>query len=182
MTYYLRSLITDEEKQAYGEDALSVMERKAREVVQPAVDYLSRQNQQLQQQLQQVKANDVYSTLDAELPTWRQTNSDPRWHAWLREVDVYSNTPRQLLLNHAFASGDASRVLALFNGFLSEHGGERAASSRAPRQQPEAPIIHTADIDRFYEDVRRGKYEGKAAQKDALEAQIIRAAREGRVR
>ena len=32
-----RPLITDEERRAYGDEALSVMERKAREVVQPVV-------------------------------------------------------------------------------------------------------------------------------------------------
>ena len=32
-----RPLITDEERRVYGDEALSVMERKAREVVQPVV-------------------------------------------------------------------------------------------------------------------------------------------------
>jgi len=32
-----RPLITDEEPRAYGDEALSVMERKARDVVQPVV-------------------------------------------------------------------------------------------------------------------------------------------------
>jgi hypothetical protein len=48
---------------------------------------------------------------------------------------------------------------------------------------PAEPIVITnRDIDRFYADVRRGVYAGRNDAKDAAEAKIHAAVREGRVR
>jgi hypothetical protein len=74
-----RSLISESERQAYGDEALSVMERKAREVVQPFVEQVTWQNQALRQELQQVKSNNIWSLLDQRLPSWREINQDPGW-------------------------------------------------------------------------------------------------------
>jgi hypothetical protein len=120
-------LITDEERQAYGDEALSVMERKAREVMQPVVQDMQRQNQQLRGELQRVKSNDIWSTLDQHLPNWREINQDQGWKDWLTERDIYSGATKQQLLNQAFAAGDANRVLTFFNGFLSENAPQPAA-------------------------------------------------------
>jgi len=118
-----KRLITDEERRAYGDEALSVMERKAIEVVQPVVDDLNQKNQRLAQELQRVKANDVYFTLDSDLPNWRDINRSDEWKEWLRLPDLYSGVVRQQLLDQAFAAGDAGRILAFFRGFLAESPG-----------------------------------------------------------
>jgi hypothetical protein len=121
-----RSLLSQDEIQAYGLEALSVMERKAMEVVQPFVDQVTWQNQALRQELQQVKSNDIWSMLDQRLPNWREINQDPGWKDWLTLTDPLSGLPRQQLLNQAFAAGDAGRVLVFFNGFLSENAQQPA--------------------------------------------------------
>lgn len=134
-------LITDEERKAYGDEALSVMERKAREVLQPVADQLEQRNKQLEQELQRVKANDIYSELDRGFPEWRQVNTNEDWLAWLRLPDLYSGVVRQELLNQAFASGDATRVLAFFRGYLedlSTQGQESPASRTEPPAKPPA--------------------------------------------
>ena len=46
----------------------------------------------------------------------------------------------------------------------------------------EKPVISAADIDRFYSDVAHGRYTGREREKNAREAQIHAAVREGRVR
>ena len=117
------NLITDDERRAYGDEALSVMERKALEVVQPVVEDLNQKNQRLAQELQRVKANDVFFTLDGELPNWRDINRTEEWLSWLRLPDLYSGLVRQQLLDQAFAAGDAGRILAFFRGFLAERPG-----------------------------------------------------------
>ena len=43
-------------------------------------------------------------------------------------------------------------------------------------------VISTKDIDRFYENVRRGFYANREKEKMAEEAKIHKAVREGRVR
>ncbi len=131
-----RPLITEDERKAYGDDALSVMERKAREVLGPVVEDLNQKNQRLQRELQQVKANDVYFVLDDELPNWRDVNQSEDWKAWLRLPDLYSGIVRQELLNAAFAAGDAGRILAFFRGFLSESSGHVDQQGQAAAQAP----------------------------------------------
>ncbi len=139
-------LITEEERKAYGDDALSVMERKAREVVAPVVEQLNEKNQRLERELQQVKANDVYSTLDAELPNWRDINRSDEWKEWLRLPDLYSGMVRQQLLNQAFAAGEAGRILAFFRGFLSESSEHVDPQGQAPTAEPppQAPVRRAA--------------------------------------
>jgi hypothetical protein len=177
-----RPLITPEERAAYGDEALSVMGRKAQEVFQPVVQDMQRQNQQLRSELQRVKANDVYSTLDQFLPEWRSVNQNQDWKDWLSEPDIYNGVSRQQLLNQAFASGDAGRVLAFFRGFQAENTQQPTA--RAPRMSPDnaQPFITNADIDRFYADIRKGLYAGREQEKAARESQIHRAIVEGKLR
>jgi hypothetical protein len=177
-----RSLISESERQAYGDEALSVMERKAREVVQPFVDQVTWQNQALRQELQQVKSNDIWSMLDQRLPNWREINQDPGWKDWLTLTDPLSGLPRQQLLNQAFAAGDAERVLVFFNGFLSANTQQPAARAQRTAADNSQTIISTKDIDRFYENVRRGFYANREKEKMAEEAKIHKAVREGRVR
>lgn len=172
-------LLNDEELRAYGEDAIGVMKKAALEAAAPHIQQLAAANQHLRNELQHIKAGDVYGALDDALPQWRTINQDPRWHSWLREVDVYSNTSRQLLLNDAFASGDASRVLALFNGFLGAHGGGQAAtrnshvwSQKGEPRATEPRRVTIEDINKFYRRVREGFYNGKEAQKDKDEAAL----------
>jgi hypothetical protein len=131
-----KPLISDQERQYYGDELLSVVERKAREVVRPAVQQLANENNQLRQQVQTLKSNDVYSELDHSMPGWEQTNDNPQWIQWLALPDVYSGVVRQKLLDAAFAAGDAGRILAFFRGFQAEHpehmGQQAQPSSAAP--------------------------------------------------
>jgi hypothetical protein len=177
-----RSLLSQDEIQAYGLEALSVMERKAREVVQPFVEQVTWQNQALRQELQQVKSNDIWSMLDQRLPNWREINQDSGWKEWLTIPDVYSGLPRQQLLNQAFAAGDADRVLTFFNGFLAENAQPPVARASRMSADNSQTIITNKQIEGFYDRVRRGFYEGKEKQKMAEEAQIHRAILEGRLR
>ena len=178
----MRSLISEAERQAYGDEALSVMSRAAQEVMQPFADQITQQNRALQQQLQQVKARDVYSTLDQNLPDWRRINQDQDWKDWLAQPDIYNGTSRQQLLNQAFAAGDADRVLQFFRGLLdSQQSAPAARTSRMSADNSQA-VITNKQIEDFYDRVRRGLYEGKDKQKMAEEAQIHRAILEGRLR
>jgi hypothetical protein len=173
-------LITEDERRAYGDEALSVMGRKAREVMQPVVQDMYRQNQQLRGELQRIKSNDVYSMLDQTLENWREINQNQEWKDWLTFQDPLSGVPRQQLLNQAFAAGDAGRVLVFFNGFLNENAQQPAA--RAPRiSADEKPFITNKEIDHFYSDVAHGRYEGREKEKMARENQIHRAIMEGRL-
>jgi hypothetical protein len=136
-----RSLISDEERKAYGDELLSVIERKSTEVVRPAVQRLAQENEQLREQLHRVQNNDVWGSLATAVPNWQEVNQNPGFHEWLRLPDPYSGVVRQQMLNAAFDAGDAGRVLAFFRGFLAEnpeHMGQQAQPepSVPPSQTP----------------------------------------------
>ena len=208
-----RPLVTDEERRAYGDDLLSVVERKALEAVQPHISELAQQNYDLQQRVQRDEARTIYDVLGVELPNWREINTSPDFLRWLALPDIYSGNVRSVMLKAAFNSGEAGRVLAFFRGFLADNPqltgslGQvpQRPAAQAPRQAavqlrdlaapgkarpatgnapvPAEPIVITnRDIDRFYADVRRGIYAGRNDAKDAKEATIHAAIREGRVR
>jgi len=56
------------------------------------------------------------------------------------------------------------------------------AKSGQPPTPPDNPFFTHAQVSQFYADVTKGKYEGRDAEKTALEQQIFSAAKEGRVR
>jgi hypothetical protein len=176
-----RSLISPEEEAAYGE-SLDVMGRKAQEVVGPVLNDLNRQNQELRSELQRVKAHDIYSTLDQNLPDWRRINQDQEWKDWLAQPDIFNGVSRQQLLNQAFAAGDATRVLTFFNSFLAENAQQPAARMSRTAADNSQAIVTNKQIEDFYGRVRKGLYEGRSKDKDREEAMIHRAILEGRLR
>ena len=174
-------LVTDDERRAYGDDLLSVVERKALEAFSPHLRQLQNENQNLRQRVARGEAQTIYENLDAALPNWREINTSPEFLEWLRAADIFSGRSKALMLREAFDSGEASRVLAFFAGFLAEHGGQQYAGQQRSRRA-EPPVVTNKDLDRFYERVRQGAYEGKSAQKDAEEARLHAAINAGRFR
>jgi hypothetical protein len=149
----------------------------------------------------------MFAHLDTTIPTWRTLNTDPNFLSWLGLTDPFSGAIRRELLTAAFKRNNAHQVAAFFNGFLTQEaatspaGGASAgrgltppraslesfaapgrAKAAAPNPPAEKPTFTHAQIAAFYHDVQTGRYAGRAAEKDALEAQIFAAGREGRVR
>jgi hypothetical protein len=147
------------------------------------------------------------NSLDERIPKWRDVNFDPEFLSWLKLPDPYSGVIRHELLKAAYQRNDTPRVLAFFNGFLAEEAavdpanGEtgrteapakmsleklaapgRAKTAAASGAPAEKPIFTRADIAKFYADSASGKFRGKEAEKNRLEAQIFEAEREGRIR
>jgi len=150
----------------------------------------------------------LMSTLDEKLPNWRDLNTNEEFLSWLQLPDAYSGDIRHNMLKAAYAQGNAHRVLAFFNGFLAEEAAvapaqaepdystttvpkvplqnfaapgraKTAASAHAPAEKPN---ISRAQVASFYADVAAGRYRGRDAEKNKLEAQIFDAQREGRIR
>jgi hypothetical protein len=142
---------------------------------------------------------------------WREINDSPEFAAWLNQPEPFSGNPRKALLGDAYNRGDASRTARFFESFVNEHtavapappapspipledpGAGRvsleslAAPGRATGTVPggapvEKRIWTGAEIIAFYRDVTRGKYVGNEALKTRLDADIVAAATEGRIR
>lgn len=151
----------------------------------------------------------MFQRMDSELPDWREINRNEEFLNWLALPDPYSGAIRHELLKQAFAGNDSSRVMRFFKGFLAEEAAVapagmqepdatvttvpkvplqnlaapgRAKTAAAGTAPTEKPIFTRAQIARFYADVAANKYRGRDADKTKMEAQIIEASREGRIR
>jgi hypothetical protein len=157
--------------------------------------------------VQQDARTRMESMLDERTPSWRDVNFDPNFISWLKLPDPYSGVIRHEMLKVAYERNDAPRVAAFFNGFLAEEAATdpareetgrtqapakpslqnfaapgRAKTAAASGAPAEKPIFTRAQIAKFYAESASGKFRGKEAEKDRLEAQIFEAEREGRIR
>lgn len=210
-------LITSEEEEQFGTEMLDVMGRRAREIVSPEVAELKATVSRLENMLngtvtetKRTAKETMHATLTAKIPNWQDINQLNEFKAWLALPDPYSGDTRHSMLLSAYAKNDTSRVLAFFQGFISELAAttpadEPVTTPAAPQQPPkpgleslaapgrartpaqinapaEKQIITSADVNAFYAAKRRGEYAGREEQFAAEEAELFKAQREGRVR
>lgn len=179
-------------------------------IVKQYEDKIARLEAQLQNvggYVQQDARTRMMTQLEQSVPNLAELNTSPDFLAWLKLPDPYSGAIRHTLLKEAFDRNDTSRVLAFFRGFLAEEAATAPAEPETGRREPpakpsleqfaapgraktaaagsapaEKPIFTRAQIAKFYADSAAGKFRGKEAEKDRLEAQIFEAEREGRIR
>jgi len=150
----------------------------------------------------------LLATLDRDFAGWRELNRDPQFLEWLAQPDPYSGFARQELLTQAYERFDAPRIVAFFSGYRNEHAvvtpptppavpapgaSQRTLDDFVAPGQPKAGatgaqngagkrIWTQAEIKRFYDDRRSGKFKANPDRAAEMERDIVAAAREGRVR
>ncbi len=145
---------------------------------------------------------DLYRYLDQNCPDWKKIDHDPRFTEWLQKKAPYSNKTKFQLLREAYQALDQDSVLDFFKDFQKESGATYQAPPATPVVPPVDPAsvstppsgggtpppptsqeepIKRSDLRQFYQDVANGKYRGRDAEKNAAEALIMKAMREGRV-
>lgn len=141
-----------------------------------------------------------WSDLTAVVPNWREVNSDQGFQAWLLDVDPLTGLTRQTYLDDAQRNLDASRVASFFRTWQGLSGQSVAQSPRnvaasqldkqvspgrgrsggsATADQPKT--YTNADIAKFFDDVRKGSFKGREAERDRIERDIFAAQRENRI-
>jgi hypothetical protein len=172
-------MITQQDVENYGTELIDFSRRAAREALGPEVRALQQQNAHLQARLRQTTRADLERQLDQRVPGWRQLHSDPQWLAWLDQPDDYSGQSRRELINRAADAGDVHRVAAFFqHPPAAQHGQARSQRSR-PAVTGGKPVYTREQIKHFYDQRRAGAISD--ARWGPLEADIVRAASEGRV-
>lgn len=150
----------------------------------------------------------MHELLTSEIPNWLEVNKDPKFSEWLALTDVYSGAIKHELLKSAYAANDGPRVLNFFKGFLAEEAAlvppttpaptpeanagkvpleslaapGRAKTAAAANAPAEKPIYSRAFVTQFYSDCARGVYRGRDDEKNRIDASIIEAGRERRIR
>ena len=111
------SLVTDADREEFGEDLLNVQRKVAQEVAQDYEEKLEQQNKiikDLQDQVvgtnKQVGETQFSQRLVNLIPDFAQIDNDERWIAWLNEHDPMLRAPRRVQAQEAFDKGDAEAL------------------------------------------------------------------------
>jgi hypothetical protein len=139
-------LVTDQERTDFGDELLTVVGKRAREELFPEFNELKASLLRLEGQVKGVgkviekdQKNDVYATLDNRIQDWRAINNSQEFKAWLARPDLMSGRQRFDLLKEAFTRHEANRVLAFFEGFITEVTGSPPTSSSPGNAAPPLP-------------------------------------------
>jgi hypothetical protein len=152
---------------------------------------------------QQVSAEQQFwADLGTLVPSFRDINGSDTFQSWLLEADPLTGITRQTYLEDAQRSLDARRVANFFRAWLENTGQatvaqstSRASSSELERQitpgrsrgsgtpaaSTKAKTYTPQDIQKFFNDVRSGKYKGREQERDLVERDIFAAQRENRI-
>lgn len=134
-----------------------------------------------------------YATLKTLVPDWEDVNKDERWLKWLAEIDPVYGAPRQAALDAAHQKLDVERVANVFRAFkatapakpqssLANQVAPSGAAASVPTAPQAKPILSSKFVEKFYNDLAKGRYAGKEQEAASLEAEINLAAAEGRIR
>jgi hypothetical protein len=141
--------LTEQDVQNYGGDLIDFTQRAAVQAVAPHLQRLEDENAELKQRLAREAKRVLDQIVSAAVPNYLEVDRDPRWHHWLLGIDLYSGRVRQELLNDAIATGNASRVISFFRGFLAEEvatGHIEPAQSSPAASAPREPAVQLATL------------------------------------
>lgn len=201
----LKNLVTDEDRQEFGEDLIEVQRKVAREeladLVQQIED-LKNTNSELRERLDrtgsEVSMASFEQKLERRIPGFSQLNSSPEWIEWLNEVDPILRAPRGAAAQKAYSEGDIEGVAYYVDLFKKTQQPKperkkkpspelenqiqppRSASSQAT-PQPKGKVYTNADIQRMFKRVTELGVAGRIDEARKLEAEIDAAYTQGRV-
>jgi hypothetical protein len=158
------------------------------------------QVQQVQAQQQASSEQAFWSGLSNEVPNWQDINDNADFQSWLLSIDPLTGISRQTYLEDAQKNLDTRRVASFFAAWEKEFGTpetarENRSNSNSQLEKQVAPgrgrsgkpasqeskNYSPADIQKFFEDVRKGKFKGRVEERGRMERDIFSAQREGRI-
>lgn len=197
-------LVTDADVEAFGSDLIEVQRKVAREVASEfrgELDTMRAENDKLREQLNstgtQVSEASFEQRLYRMVPDFATVNTDPKWIAWLNEIDPLLRAPRASVAQQAFNQGDAEGVahyVSLFrqgskpveptadktNELELQIQPNRSATSTPPTSQ-KGKVYTNADIEKMFRKATDLGIKGQSDAAKKLEAEIDAAFMEGRV-
>ena len=205
----VESLITEQDKEAFGPDLIDLIER----ATESKVKTLREREASLVDEIKELKGklgdvSERQGTSDRErflmalgqqVPDWENLNVDQGFLAWLQQVDPVYGLPRQAALTNAYEQLDVMRTANIFNAYKQtlpqtqtqqpnkvkqelqrQVAPTRTRSAAAPTDSNNSRIFTQPEIAQFYDEWRRGHYEEEEAAR--MEKDIIAAINEGRIR
>lgn len=195
----LEGAFTDEDTEQLGEQAVEAMKRVTQKATAAATakydEEIKRMRAQQKKQNEQnatTAKKDAYDTflsrIERAVPNWRDINFDPNFVKWCKETDV-DGLPRNTHFARAESLGNAALIIRYMQDY--EKSKTVHKDKLADKVTPvgngggsqtgalESKKISRAFIDKFYDDLSRGKYKGRYSEAQAIEAQIDKATMQG---
>ena len=172
------SLISDEERQEYGDDLLDVVGRRAEQTLMPRIEQILQQRfddvesrlGSVSQSVARSSEDRLKAALAAAVPDWDVMNSDAGFNSWLNGVDLFSGSPRRKLLHEAYSHGDSDRVIAFFQAYKQEHAAVSPPETQEPGKD-DTPSDPTVPLEKL---VAPGKPSGQTASAQKQEDPVWR--------
>jgi len=186
------------------EELVAVAQRlgKIEQMLQQVQSNVVPQVQAVAQRQQATAEQQFWADLAVAVPSYRDINNDDGFQAWLLEADPLTGISRQTYLEDAQRALDSRRVANFFRAWLEKSGQAtvaqpagrttsselekqmapgRSRGAGAPASANKAKTYSPQDIQKFFNDVRSGKYKGREQERDRLERDIFAAQRENRI-
>jgi len=203
------SLVTDADREEFGEDLLNVQRKVAKEVSQEYEERFEQQEKVIKALQEKIAGTDKQvgevgfsQKLINLVPDFAQVDNDERWVAWLNEHDPMLRAPRRVQAQAAFDSGDAEAIadyVNLWKSTLAETSSEaekpvrqtelekqvapnRSANSVKTPTNQNGKFYSAKDMDNAWVKVRTLNTRGKYDDAAKLEAELTAAYMENRVR
>jgi len=203
------SLVTDADREEFGEELIDVQRRIAKEVASEYEDRFEKQEaiiKALQDKLDntgnQVGEMSFSQKLHQLVPDFEQIDSDERWVEWLNGYDPMIRGPRRDQAQIAFNNGDAEAVahyVKLFKDSIKPAEEPVRDTRQAELEKQVAPnrtanttktqsagkdakVYSAREVEAVWNKIRTLNTRGKYADAEKLEADITAAYIEGRVR
>lgn len=198
--------VTDKDEEQFGKELIDLQRRIAAETVTPLtseLNALKAENARLLEQLGKTGTDVASVSFEQKLryavPDFDAVNADPKWVAWLNEVDPILRAPRRTVAQAAFEAGDALAVkeyVELWKKSLPTANSARASSLQSELQSQVTPTrnspavpnadvntkIYTAkEVDRLWARVTQLGRQGKTEEANKLDAELTAAYTSGRV-
>jgi hypothetical protein len=196
----ITSLFSEEERNLIGEETIKGIEKAVLTSIDTSVSPLKSQLEQERRERAEAEARKVKNERaqsDAEflkklgdmVPDLQKIDRDPAFIKWMSGPDSISGFPRARLFKTAQQAGDVARVAEFFLEYAkltAPKKDEKMEKKLTPSNQAVAPktpktnkrrTITMKQIDRFYDDVARGRYKHRPKEQQKMESLIDRALR-----
>lgn len=134
----LTQIFTPEQIEKFGEEQCRVMAKaaattartEAQKLIDAAVQPLKSSRDQDQAETNRRRQQEMRDQITEVYPAWTVDDKDPRWLAWLAEIDETTQTERQATLNAHITAGNGTAIGNMFRVW---------SKTIAPAPTPPAP-------------------------------------------
>lgn len=144
------ALLSAKEREEYGDEFVVVVQKAAREAIEPLIARVTGRLERLETSMRdvapkietahnlaaQTQEDRFFAQLSAALPDWEAVNLEPALLDWLTKTDKLSGSTYRAMLDKASAELNAERVAAVFTTYLTEQGRSPGAQTAQPTNRP----------------------------------------------